>query len=236
MAQRDPGDRRPAPFVAASVGPYGAYLADGSEYDGRYSVGRVDLDAFHRRRYGVLGASGVDLLACETVPSAFEAEILLEIAADHPEVPLWLSFACRDGGHLWDGSDFEEVVRMCDTSPQVVAIGVNCTAPELVPTLVGRARVSTDRPVVVYPNSGERYDAAERRWRERARPASGCGRMEDPWLGSMREAIREGARLVGGCCRVGPRRIAALRRAIDSGAWTRSPDDDDDDLQTPPLR
>ena len=226
LERRGVEDRRPAPLVAASVGPYGAYLADGSEYDGRYGVGRTDLDAFHRRRYSVLGASGVDLLACETIPSALEAEVLLEIAADHPALPLWISFACRDDRQLWDGSDFEEVVGMCGSSSQVVAVGVNCTAPGLVPVLVQRARASTDRAVVAYPNSGERYDATERRWRSSGGAAPGGDEWDDVWLRSVLQAIRQGARLVGGCCRVGPRQIAALRHAVDSEAWTGSSDDE----------
>lgn len=236
MEHRGPEDRRPVPLVAASVGPYGAYLADGSEYDGRYGVERADLDAFHRRRYAVLADSGVDLLACETIPSALEAEVLVEIAADHPDVPLWVSFTCRDDRHLWDGSDFGEVVRRCAASPQVVAVGVNCTAPGLVPPLIRSARASTDRPLVAYPNSGERYDAAGRRWREGAQDAAGDSDADDPWLHAVGRAVREGALLVGGCCRVGPGRIAALRHAVDSGAWTRFPDDESHDLHGPPLR
>ena len=206
------GRRRPvAPVVAASVGPYGAYLADGSEYDGRYDVGRRALRDFHRDRLGLLAGAGADLLACETVPAGEEAEVLLELLQEE-RVWAWLSFTCRDGRSLRDGTPFDDVVRMCDACSCVAAVGVNCTAPEHVEALVRIADPLTSLPIVVYPNSGERWDARRKRWIGRK---TGGGRSHRAWwLAAAGRWRAAGASLVGGCCRVGPDTIAELRARL----------------------
>lgn len=197
----------PPPLVAASVGPYGAWLADGSEYSGAYGVGRGELDTFHRRRFGILAGSGVDLLACETIPSLPEAEVLLDVLDDHPTRWAWLSFSCRDGAHLHDGSLIDEAVRLCTQHDRVAAVGVNCTAPEHIGALVERAVAATDLPVIVYPNSGERWDAAARGWSGPVPDAS--------WTAVVRAAHDRGAVILGGCCRIGPAVVSELRSALD---------------------
>lgn len=202
------------PLVAASVGPYGAFLADGSEYDGRYGVAAAGLRDFHRDRLEILAASGADLLACETLPSAAEAEVLLGILDDLPGVSAWMSFSCRDGASLWDGTRIDDVVEMCSGHRAVVAVGVNCTAPRHVGALVERARAGTPLPLVAYPNSGERWDAGARSWTQ-----DGVDEESWPWLDGLREAWRAGARVVGGCCQIGPEEIAELRRSVDGGDW-----------------
>ena len=119
-----------ARMVAASVGPYGAVLANGAEYTGDYPGMDVrTLVEWHEERFGILAASGADVLACETIPSADEAEALASLAERHPETPAWFSFSCRDGAHLRDGSPVREVAARCARVPNVVAIGMNCTAP-----------------------------------------------------------------------------------------------------------
>ena len=198
------------PLVAASIGPYGAYLADGSEYDGRYGVSAQALDDFHRRRFGVLARSAADLVLCETIPSGLEAEVLLRIVAETPEVWVWMSFCCRDGARLCDGTPVEEVARLCEQTGRVVAVGANCVAPAHVGELVERMRAETRLPVIVYPNSGEIYDAHTRKWRW---PADGRGDTGDFGLRAL-EWIARGATGVGGCCRVGPAEIRALRRRV----------------------
>jgi len=208
----------PRPLVAASVGPWGAFLADGSEYDGRYGISRDELDRFHRRRFGLLASTGVDLLACETIPSGDEAEVLLGILDDHSDNTwAWLSFACRDGAHLHDGTPIEDVVGRCGEHERVAAVGVNCTPPRHVPELVERAAGALQRadalPLIAYPNSGEAYDASSGSWSGGSRAALPD---HEAWLRGVLEARRAGARILGGCCRVGPRAIAELRERLVS--------------------
>ena len=201
----DPANRRGRirPLVAASLGPYGAYLADGSEYDGRYGIGADELDAFHRRRFEVFAGSGADLVACETIPSSLEAEVLLGILDDLHDTWAWLSFSCRDGRHVSDGTPFADVVRACDGHDRIAAIGVNCTAPSHVAELIRGASSLTGTPLVAYPNSGELYDAESKTWF-----GSGSG---GAWLAGVDDWAEAGAVGLGGCCRVGADTIRALR-------------------------
>ena len=204
------------PLVAAGIGPYGAYLADGSEYHGRYAVDREALADFHRRRFHLLADSGVDLLACETIPSRVEAEVLLSLLAEHDGAWAWFSFTCRDGERLRDGSSFAEAVAACSARDRVAAVGVNCTDPRYVAELTRRARAVTELPIVVYANSGERWDATARAWRPGERRDTD-GEGPDAWLAGTLAAHAAGARVLGGCCRVGPERIGELRRALAGG-------------------
>lgn len=208
----DRGNRagRLRPLVAASAGPYGAYLADGSEFDGRYGVEPGVLDEFHRRRFRLFARSRADLILCETIPSGLEVEALLGILAGTPDARVWMSFCCADGARLWDGTPVEWVARLCDRAERVVAVGVNCIAPAHVGELIGRIRTETDLPVIVYPNSGEVYDAHTGTWHW---PANGAGGAGEPTL-EARDWIARGAAGVGGCCRVGPAGIRALRRQV----------------------
>jgi homocysteine S-methyltransferase len=211
--------RRGAPecWIAGSVGPYGAYLADGSEYTGAYTdprwAGRAgggltvaELRAFHRPRMTALAEAGADVLACETVPAAAEAEALLAEAAALG-VPVVLSLTtvvdARGTVRTRRGEPAAEVFAMAAGVAEVVAVGVNCTEPGGVLPAV-RTAAAAGKPVAGYPNSGERWDAVGRRW---VGPPG-----FDP--ADVREWVAAGARLVGGCCRVGPDRIAALARAL----------------------
>jgi len=207
----EPANRRGRlrPLVAASVGPYGAARADGSEYTGDYDLDETGLVDFHRRRFGLMAASGADLLACETIPSAAEARALARLLGARSETRAWMSFSCRDGVRLADGSDFATLVAAVEPLPNVVAVGVNCTAPAYVGELLERARRVTAKPLVAYPSSGERWDATGRCWLPASEPVALAERAAE-WRA-------HGARLVGGCCRVGPREIAALRAALLAG-------------------
>ena len=197
------------PRVAASVGPYGASLADGSEYRGDDGLGVAELEDWHRRRFEILGDSGADLLACETLPSLREGRALARLLAES-KVPGWLSFSCRDGLSLADGTPFDQVVAELRDTPGLLAIGVNCLDPRHVGTLLERARSQTDLPLVAYPNSGEGWDADHRCWTPAPR---------DHDLASLaRGWHRQGGRLLGGCCRTRPADIAALRRALEPPA------------------
>ena len=162
----DPAHRvgRPRPFVAASVGPYGAILADGSEYRGDYGLDEAALIEFHRPRLAALLAAEPDILACETLPRLLEAQALVRLLAEFPEASAWISFSARDGIHTCHGERLTDCAAALDACPQVIAIGVNCTAPQYIPALIDAIRAATNKPIVVYPNSGEVYDSARRCW------------------------------------------------------------------------
>jgi homocysteine S-methyltransferase len=197
----EPVERR-RPLVAASVGPYGAARADGSEYTGRYDLDAGGLREFHAERFALLADSGADLLACETLPSIVEARVLLALLDETPDASAWFSFTARDSTHISDGTPIAEVARELDHE-RVLALGVNCVPPSLVPGLLEELAAATDRPLVAYPNSGEGWDAVARRWTG-SRNGGDAGEAGDRWR-------RAGARLIGGCCRVGPAEITRLR-------------------------
>ncbi len=203
-----PGNRvgRNGPLVAASLGPYGACLANGAEYTGDYDLDEQGLVAFHRERFLLLADTQADLLACETIPSAAEARALLRLLPERPAVRAWISFSCRDAERLCDGTALAEVVATRAEAPAGVAVGVNCTAPEHVEGLLHVAARETAKPLVAYPNSGERYDPRQRRWLGSSDPAD--------WGERARLWRRAGARLVGGCCRTGPAHVRAVRAAV----------------------
>lgn len=192
-------------WVAASVGPYGAMLADGSEYRGRYGLSVRDLERFHRPRIEALAAAGPDVLALETVPDTDEAEALLR-AADGCGVPVWLSYSIT-GGCTRAGQELTSAFALAERRDQVIAVGVNCCEPADADRAVELA-ATTGKPVVVYPNSGEKWDADARTWRG--------GATYDPRR--TRAWQTAGARLVGGCCRVGPGQITRLAAALAAGA------------------
>ncbi|MFF7970937.1 homocysteine S-methyltransferase [Streptomyces sp. NPDC007905] len=198
---RAAGAERPL-WVAASVGPYGAMLADGSEYRGRYGLSLGELERFHRPRLEVLAGAGPDALALETVPDADEAAALLR-GVRGLGVPAWLSYTV-DGRRTRAGQPFEEAFAQAADVDEIIAVGVNCCAPGDVEHAVEVAARVTGKPVVVYPNSGEAWDARARAWR--GRTTFGAEQVK-----AWRDA---GARLIGGCCRVGPEAIASIARLV----------------------
>jgi homocysteine S-methyltransferase len=190
------GDR----IVAASVGPYGAVLADGSEYVGRYGLSVQQLIDFHAPRIEVLLEAGPDLLAIETIPSILEAEALVTILEELPGASAWMSFSCSDGSHISDGSTFAEAAALAASSPRVVAVGVNCSPPIHTPALLSSVRVDT--PLLAYPNVGSTWDASAKSWiLEGPRPDFGAATAE--WRAA-------GARIVGGCCGTTPDDIRVM--------------------------
>jgi homocysteine S-methyltransferase len=197
---------RARPLIAASVGPYGAMLGDGAEYRGHYGLSDRALADFHRPRLEVLAHSGADLLACETLPCLREALVLARLLEDFPSISAWIGFSCRDGAHNCEGDEIGRCAAELRGHPQVSAVGVNCTAPEYVGELLLRMREATDKPLLAYPNSGERYEAVTKRW---------CGPQSAdlPFADMARLWHGSGARLIGGCCRTTPEDIRAI------GAW-----------------
>ncbi|MCP2245861.1 homocysteine S-methyltransferase [Lentzea aerocolonigenes] len=188
-------------WVAASVGPYGAMLADGSEYRGRYGLSVKELVEFHRPRIETLVEAAPDVLAVETIPDVDEAEAVLEVVRGSG-VPVWLSYSIR-GDRTCAGQPLEEAFAVAAGVDEVIAVGVNCCPPEDVAHAVSVAS-ATGLPVVVYPNSGEEWDAAERAW---TGDGTGFAGLAGEWTG-------RGARLVGGCCRTGPDAIGVLAGAL----------------------
>ncbi|MEU6574283.1 homocysteine S-methyltransferase [Streptomyces sp. NPDC046805] len=198
---RGEGIGRPL-WVAASAGPYGAMLADGSEYRGRYGLSVAELERFHRPRLEVLAGAAPDVLALETVPDTDEAAALLR-AVRGLGVPAWLSYTV-DGDRTRAGQPLEEAFALVADADEVIAVGVNCCAPEDAYHAIETAARVTGKPVVVYPNSGESWDAGARAW-------DGHPTFAAEAAGSWRDA---GARLIGGCCRVGPGTIASIARTL----------------------
>ncbi len=189
-------------FVAASVGPYGALLADGSEYRGNYGRTVGELRDFHRARLDVLADTPADVLAVETIPELEEIEAVTGLLAERPGAAAWISVSCTDGSRLRSGVPVEEATEAAAASPGVVAVGVNCTPPAFVEEIVARMRAVTVLPIVVYPNSGEGWDAAARRW---------TGAVEERVDAAAAARWRAaGASIVGGCCRVTPEQIRGL--------------------------
>ena len=193
-------------LVAGSIGPYGAMLADGSEYRGDYDPGPTALRDLHAPRMEALLEAGADLLAIETIPTLREAAVLVGLV-DELGATAWVSFQCRDGASTAAGEPIAEAIAVGQDAAGLVAIGVNCTAPRHLPTLLASAAATTDLPLIAYPNRGDRWDPASRRWV--ADPGDGF----DP-AAVAALAADAGAGWIGGCCGTGPADIAALARAL----------------------
>ncbi|MDZ5710657.1 homocysteine S-methyltransferase [Jeotgalibacillus haloalkalitolerans] len=198
---------RPKPLVAASVGPYGAFLSDGSEYRGDYAAGFDELVAFHKGRIKVLVEAGTDLLACETIPCLEEAKAIVEVLSEFPEVTAWISFSAKDLIHNSNGEKIADCAEWLNEQEQVAAVGINCSAPETIESLINEVKSRTAKPVIVYPNSGEKYNAVTKVW--------GGESSSDQFAEDAKKWHKAGARIIGGCCRTTPEDIRAI------AAWAR---------------
>ena len=190
-------------LIAGSVGPYGAYLADGSEYRGDYQRSAQVFQDFHRPRIEALLEAGVDLLACETLPSFDEIRALAQLLDEYPVAQAWFSFTLRDAQHLSDGTPLRDVLALLADYPQILAVGINCIALENTVEALEYLHSLTPLPLVVYPNSGEHYDAVSKTWHHHG---EACATLE----GYLPQWLAAGAKLIGGCCRTTPKDIAAL--------------------------
>jgi homocysteine S-methyltransferase len=201
-------------LVAASLGPYGAMLHNGAEYHGNYDCTFADLVAFHRERIAVLANAqeqkAFDLLAFETLPSLAEAEAIGEALAPYPELAAWFAFTGRNHEHVAHGERLHDCASAVARFPQTVAIGVNCTHPSLIPALIAELRCASGKPIVVYPNSGEGWDAATRSWTGKADPAA-YGAVAAEWFSL-------GAQIIGGCCRTRPAHIGQVAELCRNSA------------------
>ncbi|MCP1639242.1 homocysteine S-methyltransferase [Streptococcus gallinaceus] len=196
---------RSFPLISGDVGPYAAYLADGSEYTGQYGeISAEALKAFHRERLTLLLEEGSELLALETIPNLLEIQALLDLLAqEFPTVEAYLSVTTQDGQTLTDGSDIALVADLVNQSKQVLALGVNCSAPAHVSQFLVHLSQMTQKPLVTYPNSGEVYDGKTQTWTQQADHSHTLLENTEKW-------IDQGAQIVGGCCRTRPVDIAFL--------------------------
>jgi homocysteine S-methyltransferase len=192
-------------LVAASVGPYGAILHDGSEYKGNYGKSLEELRAFHAERLDVLLSANPDLLAIETIPDALEAQALVAALAEFPDAIAWMSFSIGPDGKLWAGQSLAEAARIAVSSPAVAAIGVNCVDPALVSSAIAEIRSVTDLPVVIYANGGGTWNAETGIWENAA---------ADALVAYSAEWVQQGATLIGGCCGTHAGDIRQLAQAL----------------------
>jgi homocysteine S-methyltransferase len=195
------------PMVAASLGPYGAALADGSEYRGYNAVSIAELIAFHEERLKVMGNTQADMLAFETIPCLDEAIAIKELLRLHSAKKAWVSFSCKDGKHLSSGELFADAVQLLTDSNEIIGIGVNCTAPQHIESLIKIADPLTNKVIIVYPNKGETYNAVAKIWE----PNAGCN---PNFIENAKTWINAGAKALGGCCRTNPADIHQLGELV----------------------
>ncbi|KAG1347743.1 homocysteine S-methyltransferase 2 [Cocos nucifera] len=198
-------------LVAASIGSYGAFLADGSEYSGDYgeAVTLETLKDFHRRRLQVLADAGADLIAFETIPNKIEAQAYAELVEENnTKIPAWFSFNSKDGVNVVSGDSLIECASIANSCKRVVAVGINCTPPRFIHGLILSIQKVTDKPILVYPNSGERYDADKKEW------VLSTGVSDEDFVSYVSIWRDAGASLIGGCCRTTPNTIRAISRAL----------------------
>ena len=195
-------------FIAASVGPYGAYLADGSEYRGNYGVSEEILVEFHRERLELLDTSEADFLACETIPDYLEARVLNELLMGLTK-PAWVCLSCADATTIWDGTAVTATAELYNQNPVVRGIGINCTSPRYIGALIEKLKLACpDKSIVVYPNSGEVYDASTHTWSE--------GDCTGDFSPAVREWRSRGADIIGGCCRVSPEQVNRIMQELNT--------------------
>jgi homocysteine S-methyltransferase len=205
QVERNAGRQPRRIWIAGSLGAYGAALHNGAEFHGRYNIGRAELAAFHAERIEAMRNTAADLLAFETIPSLQEAKAILIALGRFPAVAAYISFTCRDDGHTGHGELIEACARLLDVPDQIVAIGINCTAPRHILPLIRKIRAASRKRIAVYPNSGETWMAETRSWSGSSDPTS-FGALAMEWR-------KAGADWIGGCCRTGPEHIRAIAQA-----------------------
>lgn len=200
--------KRLYPLISGDVGPYAAYLADGSEYTGRYDLDKAGLKAFHRERLAILVAEGVDLLALETIPNFEEVQALAELLTEEfPTVEAYLSLTSQDGVSISDGTPIATVAAYIDQQEQILALGFNCSSPVIYDQALTEIRKASQKPLVTYPNSGEVYDGASQTWHQDAATEASLLERTKKWQ-------ELGAKIVGGCCRTRPEDIKLLAQGL----------------------
>jgi homocysteine S-methyltransferase len=202
-----PSAQSQAPVVAASIGPYGAALADGSEYRGNYNVSIEKLIEFHKDRLALLAKSNTNILAFETIPCLEEAFAIKELLKMYPQSQAWVSFSCKDEAHLCSGALFSEAVELLNESTNIIGVGVNCTAPAYIESLIKIAVPITNKYIIVYPNKGETYNSNTKTWE----PTDNCHMS---FVDNAQIWKAAGAKIIGGCCRTSPADINELKTSL----------------------
>ncbi|CAA7399187.1 unnamed protein product [Spirodela intermedia] len=205
-----PFKKRPI-LIAASIGSYGAYLADGSEYSGEYgdAITLKSLKDFHGRRVQILAESGADLLAFETIPNKLECQAYAELLEENDiRIPAWFAFNSKDGINVVSGDSIPECISIAEQCTKVVAVGINCTPPRFIHGLLLSIQKVTTKPILIYPNSGETYDPDAKEWVETS------GESDEDFVSHVMKWCEDGACLIGGCCRTTPNTIRAISRAL----------------------
>ncbi|NFA51158.1 homocysteine S-methyltransferase [Lactobacillus plantarum] len=193
--------------IAGSIGPYGAYLADGSEYTGAYQLTPSAYQDFHRERLALIMAAGVDVLALETMPRLDEVQALVQlITTTWTQQPYWVSFSIKDPQTLCDGTSLAVAAKWVAAQPNVVAVGVNCTTLENIAPALTTLKAAVAVPLIVYPNSGDQYDPVTKTWQET--------HLSHQFASFVSQWLAAGARIIGGCCRTTPKDIATVARAL----------------------
>lgn len=195
-------------LIAGSVGPYGAYLANGSEYTGDYQLSESEFIAFHKDRVTALIDAGVDILACETMPSFLEIKALVKLIQQFPMVNCWFSLTLKDQQHISDGTPLTEVIEYLNGIEQIVSVGINCIALEKVTPALEVLSKLTSKPLIVYPNSGEQYDPTTKQWHKNHHHNCTFANQLDTW-------IKLGAKLIGGCCQTTPEDIVEIHQLLN---------------------
>ena len=195
-------------LIAGSVGPYGAYLANGSEYTGDYQLSESEFIAFHKDRVAALIDVGVDILACETMPSFLEIKALAKLIQQFPMVNCWFSLTLKDQKHISDGTPLTEVIEYLNSIEQIVSVGINCIALEKVTPALEVLSKLTSKPLIVYPNSGEQYDPTTKQWHKNHHHNCTFANQLDTW-------IKLGAKLIGGCCQTTPEDIVEIHQLLN---------------------
>lgn len=196
---------RPYPLIAGSVGPYGAYLADGSEYIGNYGISDSFLYDFHKPRIEALVEAGADILAVETIPSLQEARVTCDALKEFPDISAWMTFTLRDAIHISEGTSLKECAEVLNACSQVAAIGVNCVTTEFVSGAVQALHACTQKPIIIYPNSGEHYNPETKTW---------YGDNHIHMDTAAADWAEKGAKIIGGCCRTGPEDIRSIHKIL----------------------
>jgi homocysteine S-methyltransferase len=200
-------NNQPRPLVAGSLGPYGAYLCDGSEYSGHYQVSRETLRSFHIRRWEEMIKAHCDLIALETIPNMRETEVLRRMSEDFPQHPFWISFTCRNGTQIRDSNLLRDAANLFHDCDNLAGIGINCTDPKLVSDLIGEIKAGAPgTAILAYPNSGESYHGNDRRW-------TGLTTVDD-FTKMAKQWHLQGAEILGGCCRTTPDHIDRIRHDV----------------------
>lgn len=206
LAIEERNTHAPHALVAASIGPFGAHLADGSEYTGAYSLTADELHAFQIERWRILAESEADLIACETMPSLADVRACVRLLRETPERWAWISLMCRDATHLADGTPISEVLTRLNDVPNLAAIGANCVPPRLAPAILDTFRSATRLPLVIYPNASNAWKM------EVGKPLDELN--ADEFAAESPAWQAHGAQIIGGCCKTTPGHVRELKRRL----------------------